>query len=85
MAEIVLKLSERERRQIEKIAADQGELIGRIEPVTVAEMAGALLSAHLILVKDCGGILPAAPARLKGGKVAGKIKGKGGVSLSGGF
>lgn len=84
MPEVTLQISERERREIENIGRIEGDKIGRIDPVTVEEMAGALLQSHLVLIRDCGDILPGTGPKLKPLKVAGKIKGKGGVSLSGG-
>lgn len=83
MVDLVLSISERERQQIAAIARVEGEKIGRVAPVTVEEMAQALLQAHLILIRDCGGILPGTGPKLRPapGK---KITGKGGVSLSGG-
>lgn len=86
MPDIWLKVSDRERREIEKLAAVQGEVIGNVGAVSVEEMAGSLLSAHLILIRDCGGILPEAkPAPgARSRKSASKVMGKGGVSLSGG-
>ncbi len=87
MPDIWFKISERERREIEEIGKIEAEKIGRVSPVSVEEMAGALLSAHLVLIKDCGGILPGTAPKLKahGGKGAAKVSGKGGVSLSGGL
>lgn len=83
MSDVTLQLSARERREIEAIARLEGDKIGRIAPVTVEEMALALLQAHLVLIRDCGGILPGTGPKLKPAQ-GGKIKGKGGVSLSGG-
>jgi hypothetical protein len=83
MAEITLTLSARECAEIDKIARIEGGRIGRIAPVSINEMAQALLQAHLVLIRDCGGILPGTGPKLKPMDAA-KISGKRGVSLSGG-
>jgi hypothetical protein len=83
LAEITLTITARERSEIEKIARIEGDRVGRIAPVSVDEMAQALLQAHLILIRDCGGILPGSGPKLKP-QGAEKISGKRGVSLSGG-
>jgi hypothetical protein len=76
MSDLCLSISARERREIESLARIEGGRIGAVPPVSVEEMALALLQAHLVLIRDCGGVLPAAGAV--------KFKGRGGVSLSGG-
>lgn len=75
MPEIKVQLSERERRDVATLARIETGRTDGLPPVTIEEMASALLQAHLILIRDCGGILP--------GK-APRIKGRGGVTLSGG-
>ncbi|KEJ93969.1 hypothetical protein SAMN05444149_10886 [Pseudosulfitobacter pseudonitzschiae] len=89
MAELILKVGEQELRQIEHIAQSASDAAGGTSPISVDQMALALLQAHLILIRDCGGVLPddvRKPAH--GAEVAPqpvKIVGKGGVSLSGGI
>lgn len=75
-----IHLSKCELREIAAIARIECEKVGRAAPVSTVEMARALLQAHLILIRDCGDILPDLPEL----DAAGKIEGKGGVSLSGG-
>ena len=84
MSELTRDLSASERREIECLARLVARDHGLLEPVSIDEMALALLLAHLILIRDCGDILPgkgrsAAPAGPR------RIRGKGGVSLGGGI
>ena len=85
MPDLSFSISERERREIMEIATIEGDRIGRNAPVSLEEMARALLQGHLVLIRDCGGILPGTGPKLKpdaAGKSPAKIKGKRDVSLS---
>lgn len=81
MPALTLNLSDTEIAQIKAIARDQSDRFDGVKPVGLEEMAEALLTGHLVLIRDCGGILPSSAP--KGGK-PGKVTGKRGVSLSGG-
>lgn len=85
MAEIGFEVSAQTRADIERIARLEGDRFGCAAPITVEEMACALLEAHLVLIRDCGGVLPGAP----GGKAdrvrPGVIAGSRGVSLGDGI
>lgn len=86
MLDCSLHLSASERREIDYLARNATRTDGVAEPVDFDEMASALLSAHLVLIRDCGGILPGSSARPKG-KLAksGGIKRIRGVSLRDGI
>jgi|GEM_PF-1447048 len=75
---IISSLTPKERGTIERIARQEASRLGVAMP-SVEEMALELLRSHLVLIRDCGAILPAA-----GRPRAAKFKGRSGVSLSGG-
>jgi len=83
MSDLLAGLSPTERREIEHLAAQHTQSIGLCETVSAHDMALALISAHLVLIRDCGDILP---GKGRSAKPAGprRIRGKGGVSLGGG-
>ncbi|QBR34849.1 hypothetical protein ETW23_00355 [Leisingera sp. NJS201] len=84
MYDCTLTLSEREQKDIALIARDFAAQNG-LPPVSVDEMATELLRSHLVLCRDCPGVLPAPdPDRLKRTVRKRLIKGKGGVSLQDG-
>lgn len=87
MRKVEIFLSDRECAEIEQIGRLSADGADGAAPVPLDEMAQALLQSHLILIRDCGAILPAGRTglpRVAHGKAGGKLKGKGGVSLSGG-
>ncbi|GAB5431233.1 MAG: hypothetical protein EpisKO_06030 [Epibacterium sp.] len=75
MPELKIKISNRDRREIAALARVETGRGDGLPPVSDEQMASALLQAYLILIRDCGGILPGNAPR---------IKGRGGVTLSGG-
>ncbi|MFW8636689.1 hypothetical protein [Cribrihabitans pelagius] len=85
MPEIGLTLNDKEEREIEHIARSFAAQHG-LAPVSVGEMATELLRSHLVLCRDCPGVLPS-PKPVVRGKIArkGRIEGKGGVSLKDGI
>ncbi|MBQ4824396.1 hypothetical protein J4729_07510 [Leisingera sp. HS039] len=85
MHDCTLTLSEKEQKEIAHIARDYAAQNG-LPPVSVDEMATELLRSHLVLCRDCPGVLPStkpAPRGRAGRK--GRIEGRGGVSLRDGI
>lgn len=84
MPEITLTLNSKEEKEIEHIANDFARRHG-LASVSLSEMATELLRSHLVLCRDCPGVLPS-PKPVVRGKIArkGRIEGKGGVSLQDG-
>lgn len=77
MLDLSDQLTGKERREIAAIAEREAEALGVSAP-SVEDMALALLRAHLVLIRDCGGILPARSGHL------GAFKSRRGVSLGAG-
>jgi len=84
MSELTKNLSASERREIKFLASLDAQDRGLPDPVSIDEMALALLLAHLILIRDCGDLLPG-KGRTAGYAGPRRIRGKGGVSLGGGI
>ncbi|MBY6141141.1 hypothetical protein KUV26_17020 [Leisingera daeponensis] len=84
MHEITLTLNDKERKEIAHIARVFAIQNG-LAPVSLEKMATELLRSHLVLCRDCPGVLPS-PKPVVRGKIArqGRIEGKGGVSLQDG-
>lgn len=88
MAEIGFEVSAKTHADIASIAELEGCRFGRSHPLSVDEMACALLEAHLVLIRDCGGVLPdvtAGSTRSADGQRPGVIAGSRGVSLGDGI
>lgn len=87
MADLRLNLPSRDMADIRAIARMEAGRLGLAQPVSDTEMACALLQAYLILIRDCGGVLPSDLPAPVSAPDAGpeRITGKGGVSLSGGI
>ena len=81
MSEITINLTARDLADIDRIARRETDGRGFLEAVTIEEMATELLRSHLVLVRDCGNILPAPQRKF----AASKRVGSHGVSLGGGI
>ena len=85
MHEITLTLSDKERKEIAHIARVFAIQNG-LTPVSLEKMATELLRSHLVLCRDCPGVLPSTKPAPRG-RVGrrGRMEGRGGVSLRDGI